>query len=85
MEAAKATTSPGHMNTNSLPVIAFLAAIAAIAIVPMSAAAACFALTATGLLSTMVADYGRAKRPGLVLAPVVPFAPQNGASVDEAA
>lgn len=73
------------MNTNSLPVIAFLAAIAAIAIVPMSAAAACIALTTTGLLSTMVADYGRAKRPSLVLAPVVPFAPHNGSAVDEAA
>jgi hypothetical protein len=73
------------MNTNSLTAIAFLAAIAAIAIVPMSAAAACIALTVTGLLSTMVADYGRAKRPSLVLAPVVTFTPRNEAVVDEAA
>jgi hypothetical protein len=73
------------MNTNSLSVIAFLAAIAAMAIVPMSAASACFALTATGLLSIMVADYGRAKRPSLILAPVVPFAPQCRSAVDEAA
>jgi len=79
------TTNHPNMKTRSLPIIAFLAAIAAIATVPMDAGAACAALTVTGLLSTMVADYGRAKRPVPALAPVVPFAPRAGTCVDEAA
>jgi len=73
------------MKTNSLPIIAFLAAIAAVAIVPVSAAAACSAFTVTGLLSTLVADYGRSPRAALATAPVVPFEPAVQANAEPAA
>ena len=47
------------MKTITLPVITFLAAIAAFVILPVSAPAAAIAFTVTGVLSILVADYGR--------------------------
>jgi hypothetical protein len=73
------------MKTNIVPLAAFLAALATIALVPVSAATACAALTVTGLLSTIAADYGRARRPVLVLAPVLPYTPPAEVAAAEAA
>jgi hypothetical protein len=61
------------MKTNILPLIAFLAAIAAFAILPVSAVAASFAVTVTGILSILFSDYGRSLEPVRVPAPVLPF------------
>jgi hypothetical protein len=47
------------MKSITLPVITFLAAIAAFVILPVSAPAAAIAFTVTGVLSILVADYGR--------------------------
>jgi hypothetical protein len=51
------------MKTNTLPLVAFLAAIAAYAFLPVSAVAAFVALSVTGVLSVAVADYGRRMQP----------------------
>ncbi|HXQ81620.1 MAG TPA: hypothetical protein VN775_09925 [Opitutaceae bacterium] len=51
------------MKTNSLPLIAFLAVIAAFALLPVSAVAASIALSVTGVLSVAAADYGRNMEP----------------------
>jgi hypothetical protein len=67
------------MKTNILPLIAFLAAIAAVALVPVSAAAACGAFTVTGLLATLVADYGRNRGTRPTMAPVLAFMPARAA------
>ncbi len=61
------------MKTKILPVIAFLTAIAAFALLPVSAAAASIAVSVTGLASLLAADYGRNIEPLDVRAPVVPF------------
>jgi hypothetical protein len=47
------------MKSITLPVTAFLAAIAAFVLLPVSAPAAAIAFTVTGVLSILVADYGR--------------------------
>jgi hypothetical protein len=47
------------MKTNILPVIAFLAALAAFFLLPVSAVAASIALSVTGMVSVIAADYGR--------------------------
>jgi hypothetical protein len=73
------------MKTNTLPIIAFLAAIAAVALVPVSATTACVAFTVTGLLSTLVADYGRSPRAISASAPVVPFEIVAQAEAEQAA
>jgi len=61
------------MKTNALPIIAFLAAIAASVLLPVSAVAASIALSVTGTLSVLAADYGRTVGPVRDPAPVVPF------------
>jgi hypothetical protein len=67
------------MKSNSLTISAFLVAMAAVAFLPVSAAAAGLALTTTGLMSVLVSDYGRSAGP--VLAPVIPFhSPGNAAA-----
>jgi len=67
------------MKTNSLPVIAFLAAIAAFVLLPVSAVAASIALSVTGMIAVFAADYGRTVEPLRIPAPVVPFrAPRAG-------
>ena len=60
------------MKTNILPVIAFLAAIAAFVLLPVSVVAASIALSVTGMVSVVAADYGRPVEPTRVTAPVVP-------------
>jgi hypothetical protein len=47
------------MKSITLPIVTFLAAIAAFVLLPMSAPAAAIAFTVTGILSILVADYGR--------------------------
>jgi hypothetical protein len=61
------------MKTTSLPLVTFLAAIAAFALLPVSAVAASFAVTVAGILSILAADYGRSLEPLRVLAPVIPL------------
>jgi hypothetical protein len=61
------------MNTNSLPVIALLAAVVAVILLPVSALGATLAFTVTGMLCMLVADYGRRSKPAMTMAPVVPF------------
>ena len=65
------------MNTTILPAIAFLAALAALILLPVGAAAAAMTLTATGVLAIFLADYGRAKGPVKANAEIVGFEPQG--------
>jgi hypothetical protein len=73
------------MNSNSILISAFLSAIAAVALLPVSATAAGLAITATGILSVLFCDYGRSTRPILAQAPVVPFRSPGRAMLAEAA
>ena len=73
------------MKTHTLSIIASLAAVVAVALVPVSAAAASIALTVTGLLTTMLADYGRPAVRYATPAPVVAFAPRAQAGRRQAA
>jgi hypothetical protein len=59
------------MKTNSLPIIAYLAAIAAFALLPVSAVTAAVAFSVTGMVSVFAADYGRSLEPLRVPARVV--------------
>jgi len=61
------------MKTPVLPVIAYLAAVAAFALIPASAVAASIAVAVTGTLSVFAADYGRGIEPLRGPAPVVPI------------
>ena len=61
------------MKTTSLPIVTFLAALAAFALLPVSAVAATFAVTVTGILSILAADYGRNVEPLRVPANVIAF------------
>jgi hypothetical protein len=74
-----------NMKTHTLSIIASLAAVVAVALVPVSAAAASIALTVTGLLTTMLADYGRPAVRYATPAPVVAFAPRAQAGLRQAA
>ncbi|HXQ81618.1 MAG TPA: hypothetical protein VN775_09915 [Opitutaceae bacterium] len=65
------------MNTRTLPVISFLAVIAAFVVLPVSAVAACIGLSVTGMISVLAADYGRGVEPLSVQEPVAPFAPSR--------
>jgi hypothetical protein len=67
------TATPQNMNSNSFLISAFLSAIAAIALLPVSATAAGLAITATGLLTVLFSDYGRAMGPVQVQSPLIPF------------
>jgi len=49
----------GMKNNNSLALTAFLVALAAAVILPVGPAAACTALTVSGVLAIFLADYGR--------------------------
>ena len=60
------------MKTSILPVIVYLAAIAAFVLLPASAIVASIALSAAGMISIFAADYGRDFEPLRVSAPVVP-------------
>jgi len=72
------------MNSNSLLISAFLAAIAAIALLPVSATAAGLAFTATGILTVLFSDYGRTTSVR-ALAPIVPFRSPGRAALAQAA
>ena len=61
------------MKTSIIPIIAFLAALAAIVTFPVGATAAAFAFTATGLLAMFSADYGRSIKPVRVSAEILAF------------
>jgi hypothetical protein len=61
------------MKTNSLEIKAFLAVLMAIIFLPVSGTAAAIAFTVTGMLSVMLADYGRNLEPLRATADILPF------------
>jgi hypothetical protein len=61
------------MKTTTLPIKAFLAALAAIAFLPVGPGAASIAFTVTGLLAILLSDYGREMEPVRINSNVVPF------------
>jgi hypothetical protein len=77
------------MNTrnSSLPILAFLAVLSAIILLPVGAAASSIALTVTGVVAILAADYGREISPLGLRASVVPFeaSGRNSAGLKEAA
>ena len=62
-----------NTRTSSLPILAFLAVLSAIILLPVGAAASSIALTVTGVLAVLAADYGREMSPVCVRASVIPF------------
>jgi|HubBroStandDraft_2_1064218.scaffolds.fasta_scaffold138925_3 hypothetical protein len=75
------------MKTTTLPIKALLAVIAAIALVPVSPAAASIAFTVAGMAAILLSDYGREIGPLQPAADVVPFeyACRGSAALDTAA
>jgi hypothetical protein len=75
------------MNTNSLPVLSFLAVLAASVLLPVSAPASCIALTITGVLAILVSDYGRELQPVRAQAKIisVDFSGRKTARMNKAA
>ena len=71
-----------NMNNATLPIATFLAAIAAFALLPVSAAAAGTAITVTGVISIFAADYGRSERPLRAQARVIPIALDRAEQAD---
>jgi hypothetical protein len=61
------------MKANALPIIAFLAAIAAFVFLPVSAVAASIAVSVTGIVSVLAGDYGRSIEPVRVGSRLIPF------------
>jgi hypothetical protein len=61
------------MKTNILPIITFVAAIAAVFVLPKSPSIACFLVTVPGIVSLFVLDYGRSIRPLGPRADITPF------------
>jgi hypothetical protein len=61
------------MKNNSIPILAFLAVLVATILLPISAGGACIALTVTGVLAILAADYGRTVEPLRVPANVIAF------------
>lgn len=61
------------MKTSTLPLLAFVAVIAAIALFPVSVGAAGIAVSVTGIASVLAADYGRNLNPLRSQSQVVPF------------
>jgi hypothetical protein len=61
------------MKNSILPIIAFLAAISAFVLLPVSAVAATIAVSVTGILALLAGDYARSVEPVRAPAPVVPF------------
>ena len=58
---------------NSLPVIAFLAVLAALVLAPVSAVVAGLAVSVAGIVLVFAADYGRSVKPLRAEATIVPF------------
>ncbi|MFY9926199.1 MAG: hypothetical protein WCA95_17880 [Opitutaceae bacterium] len=73
------------MKNSILPIVAFLAALAAAILLPVGAVAAGGAVTLTGLFAVILGDYGRTLEPLAVPAPVVPFSSPASAEEREAA
>jgi hypothetical protein len=75
------------MKNTSIPILAFLAAIAASILLPISATASGIALTVTGVIAMLAADYGRVLTPLSLPSNVVPFEASRRvpAAVEEAA
>jgi hypothetical protein len=73
------------MKSNSLLISAFLTAIAAVALLPVSGTAASLAITATGILTILFGDYSRNLDPVRASAPVVPFGSPGHAILAKAA
>jgi|HubBroStandDraft_6_1064221.scaffolds.fasta_scaffold409339_3 hypothetical protein len=71
-----------NSKTNSLPVIAFLAVIAALLLAPVSAVVAGFAVSVAGISLILAADYGRTLRPLRAESPVLPFGARGGRTED---
>jgi hypothetical protein len=76
-----------NMKTNSILALSFLAVLAAIIILPISAAASSIALTLTGVLAILVSDYGRELQPVQSGGRVIPvdFAGRETAGLNKAA
>jgi len=64
---------PLKMKADILPSIALLATILACVLLPVSASAASIALSVTGMLSVLAADYGRNVEPVRVKPRLIPF------------
>jgi uncharacterized membrane protein len=62
-----------NKKTNSLPVISFLAVLAALILVPVSAFVAGLAVSVSGIFLVAAADYGRSVEPVRAEAKVIPF------------
>ncbi len=78
----RATNPPMNIKTNSLPVIAFLAVIAALILVPVSAVVAGFAVSVAGTLLIVAADYGRSVEPVRAESRIIPFGAPGCSPVD---
>jgi hypothetical protein len=61
------------MKTNALPIISFLAVIAAFVFLPVSAVAASIAVSVTGMVSVLAGDYGRSIEPVRAESQPIPF------------
>jgi hypothetical protein len=75
------------MNTHSLPVLSFLAVLAASIFLPVSAGAASIALTVTGVAAILASDYGRNRATIPYASNVIPvdFSRRPAASLSKAA
>jgi hypothetical protein len=75
------------MNTTSLPILSFVAAVAASIVLPLSAPVACIALTVTGVAAMLASDYGRDSPPIQARADViaVDFADRDARGAEKAA
>jgi len=73
------------MKIHTLAPVAFLAAIAAFILLPVSAVAASIALSVTGMISVIAADYGRGAKPLAVPAAIVPMELSQMASAESRA
>jgi hypothetical protein len=76
-----------NMNTSSLPILSFLAVLTASILLPVSAGAACIALTITGVAAVLASDYGRDSAPIQSAANVIPvdFSSRHAAGLGRAA
>jgi hypothetical protein len=70
------------MKTTSLPIVSFLAALAAAIFLPIGATAACILLTVTGAAAILAVDYGREIQPLRVNASIVSFEPSAHKAVE---
>ena len=73
------------MKANTLLISAFATALAAIALLPISATAASLAITATGIMTILFGDYSRNLAPVGAQAPLVPFGSPGHATLAKAA